>query len=63
LEEYSWLDGIRVLARAHIAAFKWAPRMLRRRWGMRGIRRMDRKGFRGMFRRYGITVRQMAAYE
>jgi GT2 family glycosyltransferase len=63
LEGYSLWDGLGVLMRAHLSALKLLPRMLIRRWGMREIRRLDSRGFQDLFRRFGISVRAMAAYE
>jgi GT2 family glycosyltransferase len=63
LESYSLWDGLKVLARAHLSALALAPRMLRRRRSLSRIRRLDARGFRELFRKHGISVREMALYE
>lgn len=63
LEKHSLLDGLAVLLRAHWSALILAPRMLKRRREMASIRRMDGKGFKELFRRFGISIRDMAVYE
>lgn len=63
LEGSSLWQGLAVLLRAHASALALAPRMLARRAGMAKIRRIDGGGFRDLFRRYGIGIREMAAYE
>lgn len=63
LETHSLWAGLLVLLRAHASALRLAPRMLRRRREMARIRRIDDRGFRELFRRYGIPIREMAVYE
>lgn len=63
LESHSLWEGLRVLLRAHWSALLLAPRMLRRRRALASIRRLDARGFRELFRRYGIPVSRMAVYE
>lgn len=63
LEGNSMLEGLVVLLRAHFSALRLAPRMFRRRFRLRAIRRIDAAGFRNLFRQYGISIRAMAEYE
>lgn len=63
LEGNSMGQGLAVLLRAHWSALKLAPRMFRRRFQLRTIRRIDAAAFRKLFRDYGISIRAMAEYE
>ncbi len=63
LEGNSLSQGLAVLIRAHLAALIMSPRMIRRRFQLKAIRRLDRRAFWGLFRDYGISVRAMAEYE
>ena len=62
-ERSSLWRGLKVLIKAHFDALRMAPVMLRRRWEYRSIRRLSNKEIEGLFRRYGVTIREMAFYE
>ncbi len=62
-EERSLWSGLMVLVRAHLDALRLAPRMLKRRREMAGIRRLDKAGFQSLFRRFGVSLGSIAVYE
>jgi GT2 family glycosyltransferase len=62
-ERASLLRGLKVLAKAHLDTLRMAPVMLRRRWEYRSIRRVSNRDIEELFRRYGLTAREMASYE
>jgi GT2 family glycosyltransferase len=55
--------GLRLLFKIHLDAFRMAPVMLRRRRDYRPIRRLSNGDIEALFRRYGITAREVAHYE
>lgn len=55
--------GVRVLLRAHRDAMRKSPIMWRRRREIRRLWRISGAEFAGLFRRFGISARQMANYE
>lgn len=63
LEGHSLFTGLAVLLKAHWHALRKAPVMLRRRAAMQGLWRISPGEFRDLFRRFGISVKTLAAYE
>lgn len=56
-------SGLGVLLRAHWDAARMAPVMWRRRRDILARKKISCKDVRGLFKRFGITTRQMAGYE
>ncbi len=56
-------QGAAVLLRAHWDAVGLAPVMWRRRRSLRALRRLSDREFGELFRRFGVSAREIAAYE
>jgi GT2 family glycosyltransferase len=63
-EKSTLFNGFKVLLKAHIDACKKVPVMLKRRRIYKNeIKRITNKEIRSLFRKYGISGKQLAAYE
>jgi GT2 family glycosyltransferase len=62
-KEHSLLAGLRILLKAHWDALRKFPVMWRRRRSIQKTRRITHQDIRALFKRYGISTRDMASYE
>ncbi len=56
-------SGLAILLKAHLDAFRKLPVMWGRRREIFRKKKISNRDIRGLFRRFGITTRQMAGYE
>ncbi len=62
-KENSLLTGLGVLLRAHFSAFSKFPIMWKRRQDIKKITKLSYAEFNDLFKRFGITTKEMASYE
>ncbi len=62
-ENHSLLSGLWLLIKAHLDAYRKLPVMWRRRREILGRKKISDGEVFGLFRRFGISTRQMAGYE